>query len=76
MSEFEWLSIFARNLIEQIDGARMTQRELAQLAGLSEATVSNYINRRQMPGVKALVNISYVLGCTLDDLMDFGVKVD
>jgi transcriptional regulator with XRE-family HTH domain len=75
MTEFEWLSIFSDNLIDIMNGSRISQRELAEMSGLSEATISNYVHRRQMPGVKALINIAYVLNCDLDDLMDFGSKI-
>lgn len=76
MSELEWLDIFAGNLLDMMVEARMTQKDLADLTGLSEGTISKYIRRMQMPGVKALVNISYALNCSLDDLMDFGGKLD
>lgn len=75
MSELEWLDIFAGNLIEMMWEARMTQSELAELTGLSEGTISNYIHKRQLPGVKAILNISYVLNCDLSELIDFGDRI-
>lgn len=75
MTEAEWLSIFADNLRDMLDHANMSQRELADAAGLSEATVSYYIRKQKMPGVKALINISEVLGCTLDDLAYFDDRI-
>ena len=76
MSEVEWMKIFGQNLEEMLVEARMTQRELAEDTGLSEAAISQYINQRRMPTVRALVNISYSLGCSFDELMDFGDRVD
>lgn len=75
MSEREWLGVFARNLLQLMMDRMMTQKELAELSGLSEGTISKYIRNMQMPGPKALVNLAYALSCTLDDLMDFGEKV-
>ena len=53
-----------------------TQRELADASGLSEATISYYIRKIKMPGVKALINIAYALNCTIDELVDFGEHID
>ena len=75
MTELQWLEIFGDNLKDMMDGAGYTQRDLADDTGLSEATISKYINKQQMPGVKALISIAYVLDCSLDDLMDFGDRI-
>lgn len=71
MSEQEWLNCFGDNLKILLKDAGMSQNELAEESGLSKGTISQYINKQKMPGAKALVNISYALDCTLDDLMDF-----
>lgn len=75
MTEYEWLDIFGDNLVDLLKEANMTQRELADAAGLSEGSISNYIHKRKLPGVKALVNISEALDCPLDDLMFFGDRI-
>lgn len=72
MSEVEWIEIFGQNLDEMLVEANMTQRELADDTGLTEATISRYIHGRRMPTVRALVNIAYSLNCSFDELMDFG----
>jgi transcriptional regulator with XRE-family HTH domain len=74
-SEKEWLDIFSGNLRDMLDDANMSQRELADATGLSDAAISYYINGEKIPGVKALVNISYALDCSLDELMDFGDRI-
>ena len=76
MSEKEWLDIFANNLVEILKETRMSQKELADTLGLSEATVSNYIRKKQMPTIKAIINISYELGYDLYDLIDFGSAIE
>lgn len=75
MTEREWLEIFSENLIELLKDARMSQRELADAAGLSESSVSDYIHGRKLPGIKAVINIAYVLGRSLDELIDFGYRI-
>ena len=76
MSEFEWLDSFGDNLALMLRDARMSQTELAEEAGLTRAAVSNYIHKRRIPNVRALINIAYVLGCSLDDLIDFGDRIE
>lgn len=72
MSEATWLRIFGDNLLDMLGDRGMTQKDLAEESGLSEGTISKYLCKKQMPGVKALINISHALDCTLDELMDFG----
>lgn len=72
MSELEWLDIFANNLVYWMNQMGMNQRDLAEATGLSEATISNYIRKRQFPGIKAIINMANVFGCSMDDFIDFG----
>lgn len=76
MSESEWMDIFSNNLKELLDNRNYTQRDLAVETGIHETTISRYINKQLMPGVKTLLNIAYALDCSLDDLMDFGESID
>lgn len=76
MSEMEWMDIFGDNLVDLLKEARMTQRDLADATGLTEAAISNYINKRRMPTVKALINISEALDISLDEFMFFGDTID
>lgn len=75
MSESEWLDIFGDNLKDMMDEYGISQRELADECGLSESNISRYINKQQVPGIKALVNIAYALDCDVSDLIDFGCKI-
>lgn len=72
MSETEWLNIFGDNLANMLDDCGMSQRELADVTGLSESTISRYINKQKMPGIRAIVNISEALDCSIDELTYFG----
>lgn len=72
MNEKEWLSIFKENLLEMMYEKNISRRELARRSGISESAISCYLNEKRIPSVKALINISEVLECSLDDLMFFG----
>lgn len=75
MSEVEWMDIFGDNLRDILKEQNMSRRELAQVLGLSEATISNYINKKQMPTMEVIVNMAYELSMSIDELIDFGDTV-
>ena len=61
MSELEFMEIFAGNLQSLMYETGYNQAELAEETGLTQGTISKYLNARQMPSVKAIVNLVYVL---------------
>lgn len=76
MSEMEWISIFGDNLIDIMDEKGYTQEQLANETGLTQSTISKYINKKQMPSIKAVVNLAYALNCTTDELIEFGDAIE
>lgn len=72
MGQQEWINIFGDNLANILEEEKMSQRELARLTGLSESTISKYINKVQMPTVRAIINISFVLGWAFEDMLNYG----
>jgi transcriptional regulator with XRE-family HTH domain len=72
MSELEWMRIFGNNLVYHMQSADMTQEELARATGLTQASISRYASGTQLPGIRAVINISNALGLTTDELIDFG----
>lgn len=73
MTETQWMQTFAIHLKRLMVQNNMTQRELAKATGISEGTISRYLNRQAMPSVNALVNIADVFNCTdINDLLYFG----
>lgn len=76
MTELEWLDIFGDNLLSILEEVGMTQRELAKRTGLAESTISYYINRQKMPGIKAVINIADALDCDVSELIGFGDIID
>lgn len=75
MSEIDWMQIFGENLQEIMDEQHISQRELARRTGLSNTAISSYIKAQKMPGLKAILNLSYALRIDLHDLIDFGSEV-
>lgn len=76
MTETEWIDIFRTNLIEMMAEYGYTQRDLADATGLSEMAISNYVNGKRIPTVRAIINISYELNIEVNDLIDFGDRIE
>ena len=53
----------------------MTQKELAQIAGITESAVSHYISGDRVPRGVTLMKIANALGTTTDDLLIADKKV-
>lgn len=71
MSEQEWLDIFGDNLKYLLEYKNITRQELAKITGLTEASISRYINKKLMPSVEAIINIADALDETYEDLIYF-----
>ena len=76
MSEQEWIEIFGDNLQSILEEYGLSQRDLADEIEVSESTVSKYIHKKQMPNIKAIVNMVYALDIEFDDLIDFGSPIE
>lgn len=76
MSEVDWLDIFADNLRDIMRENEYSIYKLSKLSGISRTTIGRYLKKKQMPTVKAIVNLSYTLGCDPADLLDFGDTIE
>ena len=76
VTELEWLQLFGENLKRKLKYARMSQKELSDATGISESAISNYINGRQLPTVRSVLNICYELVFDTDELIDFGSTIE
>ena len=76
MGQQEWLNILGDNLASILEEERMSQRELARLTGLNESTISRYINKLQMPTVRAIINISFALEWQFEDMLNYGAMLE
>ncbi|EDS77586.1 helix-turn-helix domain protein [Clostridium botulinum C str. Eklund] len=68
------------NLGERIKMLRLeknlTQSELAKIAGISRVAIGNYERGTRIPNIDILLNISKALGVTINNLLEFDVKLD
>ena len=76
MSEVEWMDDFGTNLLCIMHEFRINQKDLAEMSGLSEATISRYTNKTKMPSVRAILKLSYALDVDIEDLIDFGDTIE
>lgn len=72
MSEVEWLRNFGNALKEAMEYTNTSQEELADILGMSQSSVSRFINGLQMPDVRVVLKIAYELDWNIDDLVNFG----
>ena len=76
MSRQVWLDIFGDNLASILEEEQISQKELSRLTGLSESTISRYINKLQMPNMRAIINISYALNWSFEDMLNYGSMLE
>ena len=70
MDERKLLRDFGRNLKSLLDDSFMTQKELSQETGITESTISRYIDGKYMPSLKNVVSIMLALDCEFNELVD------
>lgn len=51
------------------------QEQLSKTTGISQSSISGYLNARQIPTVKAVINMAYELDEDLTAFIDFGDKL-
>lgn len=67
----EWKSDFAQQLTNKLRSSGIPQWELARKTGLSEVSISNYLNGKAIPSTLNLRKITRVLGCSTSELTDY-----
>jgi transcriptional regulator with XRE-family HTH domain len=76
MTITEWSNEFSENLVELMKDRRISQLELAQESGGSVGSISAYIHKTSLPGIKAILNIAFALDVDVSELIDFGDTID
>lgn len=69
MSEVEFMDIFGDNLRDLMEEVGVGQNQLAREIGVSNQTISYYINKKRMPSLSAFINICIALECDPDELV-------
>lgn len=75
MTEQAWLNLFGDNLASIMLEKGITQSQLAKRSGVSKTCINQYLSKRRMPSVKSIVNLSYALHVTCDDLLDLDEEI-
>ena len=65
----------ARNLKGKMNEWQVTEKSVAAMMGVTERCVNNWINGRRQPTAYAVLRLSRLFNCTMEDLMD-GVSED
>ena len=76
MTQTEWKDVFGDNLASILRERGMSQLRLARDSGVSTAMISDYINKRSVPGLFAAINIAYALDMGIDELVDFDESIE
>lgn len=57
------------NILKHINELQITQKELASMVGVTDTTMSRYINGTREPKIEILSNIATVLKTSIDELV-------
>lgn len=64
----EFKKAFASNLKQIMRDRQITQKELAEVAGITNTCVSYYMTGRRLPPLESLYRLASALGCSIDVL--------
>ena len=76
MTQLDWKDVFGDNLASILQEKGFTQLRLSRDSGVSTAMISDYINKRSVPGLFAAINIAYALDMSLDELVNFDEPIE
>lgn len=69
ISEKEWRIIFSNNLIRKMRNFGISQDELSHRTGISQVTISKYINCKATPSTYNIRKIAKALRCSVGELI-------
>lgn len=67
----EWFAEFTRKLKKKLSFRFLTQKELAEGIGVSDVTISRYINGKRYPDIYTLRKIAKYLRCSVSEISEF-----
>lgn len=59
-----------------MENKHLTQKELASLAGITEASMSKYLSGSRTPRIDVVVNLANALGVSTDELIGNEIEKD
>lgn len=75
MTEREWRKLFADRLQSMMRCSNASRQGVIRAADISEGSLSYYLSAQKTPSFKNIINLAYTLGCTIEDLIDFGEQI-
>ena len=69
MNAKQWMHIFSTRLTKEMHERGINRRELAELSGVSENAISNYINENREPKITNIIKISEALEIPVNKLI-------
>lgn len=70
-SREDWSKHFANNLIDMMNYRGMDQTYLSERSGVSQQSISNYMNGKGMPTGYVINKLAKALSCDISDLDNF-----
>jgi ribosome-binding protein aMBF1 (putative translation factor) len=70
MTEAEWRAAFAERLRRRMFMKGFTQSELADMTGIHQVSISNYLNGRATPSGYNIERLSWALECPASELVN------
>jgi transcriptional regulator with XRE-family HTH domain len=71
MSEKDWKELFPRCIKIILKLKNIRQRELAKRMGISEVSLSRYLNGERIPKANYIITMAKALGISVSLLLDF-----
>lgn len=71
MDEIEMLEVFSNNLKKLMKENDIDQKKLACNIGVTQSTISRYLNGQRLPSVYMLLRLSEELCCSMDDFFEY-----
>ena len=61
---------FRNRLLELMADNAYNQQTLAEVANISQASISNYLNKKTLPDLYAVRQLARAFNCSIDELLD------
>lgn len=71
LPEGRWRVEFGFKLRERMAVKGLTQKDLAEMTGVSVLSINNYVNMKSTPSAYTIMKLANALGCSSTELTDF-----
>lgn len=72
----EWTDIFGDNLRDVLKETGYTQTDLAKATCIKRESINQYIKKKRVPEIPALIEMSAELDISIHELAFFGERID